>query len=194
MSALRRSYAEKSPRVRSGAKCSLANGEPRSPAPKVPVIRTEYRGSKWATYQKPRRGCRRSLVWQCRGGPLPKCAIGQRGSGGRAVQSRLTISRARSEEVQAADFYLSRFRACRCGPGTWTPRSDLCGCVRPKEIVWCNTNVGGPGVLADPGPFNAGASPNACKSLLRLKLERRLHVRPARSGSPTGITGGGCKR
>ena len=43
--------------------------------------RRACRQSAWAKYQKPRRGCRRGLGWQCRGGLLPKRAIGQRGSG-----------------------------------------------------------------------------------------------------------------
>ena len=70
---------------------SLA-AEPRSPAPKTWVIRAGYRGGKWAKYQKPRRGCRRGLGWQRRGGSLPKLAMGQRGIGGDVLStSRLTI-------------------------------------------------------------------------------------------------------
>ena len=62
--------------------------EPRSPRPETWVIRAEYRGGKWAEYQKPRRGCRRGLGWQRRGGSLPKLAMGQRGIGGTCCPPR----------------------------------------------------------------------------------------------------------
>ena len=40
---------------------------------------------------------------------------------------------------------------------TWNraPRSDIFWCVRPRRSTSWDTDVGGPGVLADPGPFAA---------------------------------------
>ena len=53
--------------------------------------RGECRQSAWAKYQKPRRGVPTGFGLAVSGGPLPKLASGQRGSGGRAVQLALTI-------------------------------------------------------------------------------------------------------
>ena len=71
----------------------------RQPGCRAPIPRPENLGDtsrvpwrKLAKYQKPRRGCRRGLGWQCRGGSLPKLAMGQRGIGGDVLStSRLTI-------------------------------------------------------------------------------------------------------
>jgi hypothetical protein len=52
----------------------------------------------WAEYQKPRRGCRRGLAWQRRGDRSQILTAGQRGSGGRAVQLAITISRTRARK------------------------------------------------------------------------------------------------
>ena len=63
---------------------SLA-AEPRSPTPKTWVIRAEYRGGNWPNTRNPAGGADGVWVGSV-GGMLPKLAMGQRGSGGRAVQ------------------------------------------------------------------------------------------------------------
>ena len=80
----------------------------RQPGCRAPIPRPENLGDtsrvpwrKLAKYQKPRRGCRRGFGWQCRGGSLPKLAMGQRGSGGRAVHLAINhLVARRSQEVQ----------------------------------------------------------------------------------------------
>ena len=92
------------------------------------------------------------------GGSLPKLAIGQRRSGG--VLAQLAINHLvarRSGEVQAVFPFSERSEHAPPVRGTGTPEGDLFGCVRPKEEVdppvAPTRTTGGPGVLADPGPF-----------------------------------------
>ena len=91
------------------------------------------------------------------GGSLPKLAIDS-GDRGRAVQLAINHLVARpSEEVQAGG---SIFRARSehappiRGTGTQGATYSVASGQRKKwTLLWCNTDVGGPGVVSDPGPF-----------------------------------------
>jgi hypothetical protein len=102
----------------------------RQPGCRAPIPRPENLGDtsrvpwrKLVKYPKPRRGCRRGLVWQYRGGSLPKLAIGQRGSGGRAVHLAINhlVARRSDRFRPGGTRYRIRFRA---GQGLYSrPRS-----------------------------------------------------------------------
>ena len=91
------------------------------------------------------------------GGSLPKLAIDS-GDRGRAVQLAINHLVARpSEEVQAGG---SIFRARSehappiRGTGTQGATYSVASGQRKKwTLLWCNTDVGGPGVVSNPGPF-----------------------------------------
>src|SRR4051812_36524191 len=55
-------------------------------------------------------------------------------------------------QITSSQYYILAEAICN---GTGTPRGDLSGCVRPRDSSPAvqRTDVGGPGVLADPGPF-----------------------------------------
>ena len=47
-------------------------------------------------------------------------------------------------QITSSQYYISAGAICN---GTVAPRGDLSGCVRPRKpiLLWCNTDVGGPG-------------------------------------------------